>query len=169
MGWLDDMDLTMLFDDDSEYGKNYRFGELREEMVQRAEKALGYPLPASYRELLEKHNGGMIRDDLDESWLTVIYGIAEDPANDNGLEQSFKNWKDEWEYPNIGIPFGETQSAGHDMYYMDFRSVAKNGEPRIVRIDNEMDNTVYYVAENFAEFLQRILQNEPFEETMLDE
>jgi hypothetical protein len=99
----------------------------------------------------------------------VIYGIAEDPANGYGLEWTFENWKDEWEYPDIGIPFGETQSAGHDMYYMDFRSVAKNGEPRIVRIDNEMDNTVFYVAENLAEFLGMILRNEPIEERGLEE
>ena len=31
----------------------------------------------------------------------------------------FDNWINEWEYPNIGIPFGETQTAGHDMYFMD--------------------------------------------------
>ena len=169
MGWLDDLEMTRLFDEDSGYGKKYRFGELTEEMIERAEKTMGYPLPPSYRELLKMYNGGAIHEALGESWLSVIYGIAEDPANGYGLEWAFENWKDEWEYPDIGIPFGETQSAGHDMYYMDFRSVAKNGEPRIVRIDNEMDNTVFYVAENLAEFLGMILRNEPIEERGLEE
>lgn len=66
----------------------------------------------------------------------------------------------EWEYPDIGIPFGETQSGGHDMYYMDCRSVDANGEPRIVRIDNEQDNSIYFVADNLEKFLEMIYNNQ---------
>ena len=80
----------------------------------------------------------------------------------------FDNWKNEWEYPDIGIPFGETQSAGHDMYYMDYRVTDDTGEPRIVRVDNEFENEVHYVAENLVEFIRLILQNEEIEEQPSD-
>ena len=72
----------------------------------------------------------------------------------------FDNWINEWQYPNIGIPFGQTESAGHDMYFMDFGSVDENGEPRIVLIDNEFDNQVTEVAKNLEEFLTRIYNRE---------
>jgi hypothetical protein len=81
----------------------------------------------------------------------------------------YDNWKYEWEYPDIGIPFGETQSAGHDMYYMDYRSVNENGEPRIVRIDNDNpDNiNIYYVADNLVDFVNLILRNVEIQETLI--
>lgn len=72
----------------------------------------------------------------------------------------FDNWINEWEYPNIGIPFGETQSAGLDMYFMDFSVVDANGEPRIVHIDNEADNSIDVVADNLEDFLTKIYNNE---------
>ena len=47
----------------------------------------------------------MISDELDESWLTTIYGIGPTADTFNSLEERFENWKEEWEYPDIGIPF----------------------------------------------------------------
>ena len=155
-----DFDLTELFDKESEYGKDFHFDAPSDGMLARAEEKIGYRFPASYVELLKTWNGGVISDDLDESWLSTIYGVAPMMENENGLEAMFDNWRDEWEYPDIGIPFGETQSAGHDMYYMDFRTVSEDGEPIIIRIDNEMDNEEYFVADNLAEFLSMIRRNE---------
>lgn len=155
-----DFDVTDLFDNESKYGKGFHFDAPTEEMIARAQEKLGYKFPPSYLELLAAQNGGVISDDYDESWLSTVYGIAPDPDNDNGLEAMFDNWRDEWEYPDVGIPFGETQSAGHDMYYMDFRTVGSDGEPVIIRIDNEMDNEEYFVANNLAEFLSMIRRNE---------
>lgn len=163
----EEIELEKLFDCESEDGLQYRFEPPSEEVIARAEETMGYRLPESYRQLLAFQNGGLIHEDLDESWLTVIYGISPDPDCGLGLEWAYDNWKNEWEYPDIGIPFGETQSAGHDMYFMDFRAV-KDGEPRIVRIDNEMGNEVYLAAENLVEFLRLILQNEPMEEKRID-
>ena len=164
MSYFDEIDLNMLFDSESEYGKSLTFDELTDELVSRAEETIGYKLPESYKELLRFRNRGAINDALDESWLSAIYGISTDPDEFNGLENMFDNWKNEWEYPDIGIPFGETQSAGHDMYYMDFRVTDEDGEPRIVRIDNEMDNEVFVVADNLPEFIKMILSNEPLDE-----
>lgn len=142
---------------------------MTDELIERAERTMGYSIPASYRELLEYRNGGLISDELEDSWLSVIYGIPQDPAVFEGLESMFDNWKNEWEYPDIGIPFGETQSAGHDMYYMDFRVKDENGEPRIVRIDNEMGNGVYLVADNLVEFIRMIIAGGQIEEKLIEE
>ena len=169
MSFFEGIELNMLFDNESDYGKTYTFGELTDELVSRAEETMGYKLPESYKELLRFKNGGVINDELDESWLTAIYGISTDPDEFNGLENMFDNLKNEWEYPDIGIPFGETQSAGHDMFYMDFRVTDENGEPRILRIDNEMDNEVFVVADNLPEFIKLILKNEPLDEFATEE
>ena len=161
------IDLEELFDTESDYGAKMTFDPVTDELIERAEKAMGYRIPASYRELLKYRNGGAINDDLDESWLSVIYGISPDPKKWDGLEAMFDNWKNEWMYPDIGIPFGETQSAGHDMYFLDYRTTDGNGEPRIVRVDNEFDNEVYFVAENLIEFIRLILRNEEIHEEPL--
>lgn len=167
MSLFGSVNLMELFNNDSDYGKEYRFDILTDDMIRRAEKNLGYKLPESYIELLNVQNGGLIDDKYDESWLTVIYGIGPTKDSINGLEEMFENWKDEWEYPDIGIPFGETQSAGHDMYYMDYRSVDENGEPRIVRIDNEGDNAVYFVADNLVEFVKMVYENQEIQERQI--
>ena len=164
MGYFDDIDLNQLFGSTTGYGANYVFDDLTDELVERAEATMGYKLPESYKELLRFRNGGVINDNLTESWLSAIYGISTDPKNFYGLEEMYDNWRNGWQYPDIGIPFGETASAGHDMYYMDFREVDENGEPRIVRIDNEMDNIVLKVADNLPEFVRLILANEPLDE-----
>ena len=39
---------------------------------------------------------------------------------------------------------------------------------RIVRIDNEMDNEVYFVADNLVEFIKLIIANQEIEEKRLD-
>lgn len=164
MGMFDGIDLNTLFDHENTFAENYVFPELTEELIRRAEETMGYRLPESYKELLRFQNGGSISPKLDESWLSAIYGIAPDPASFYGLEAMYDNWRNEWKYPDIGIPFGETQSAGHDMYYMDFRVTDENGEPRIIRIDNEMNNEVFVVAPNLVSFIQMLLKNEPFDE-----
>ena len=97
MSLFGDIDLTKLFDHDSEYGKSYVFGELTDEMIARAEQTLGYKMPASYIELLKVQNGGMISDEFDESWLTTIYGIGPTADTYNSLEERFENWNEEWE------------------------------------------------------------------------
>ena len=169
MELYDGIDLTRLFDNESKYGKRYRFADINDSLIRRAEEKIGYKLPASYRELLTFQNGGRINRELDESWLTSIYGICPESDSNYSLDGMYDNWRNEWEYPDIGIPFGETQSAGHDMYYMDYRSVDKNGEPRIVRIDNDdPDNiNIYYVADNLVDFIKLILRNTEIEETLL--
>lgn len=164
MSFFEGIDLNRLFDKDSDLMSSALHNDVSDELISRAEATMGYKLPESYKELLRFRNGGSINGDLEECWLTEIYGIATDPDNLNGLEAMYDNWKNEWEYPDIGIPFGETASAGHDMYYMDCRVTDENGEPRIVRIDNEMGNEVFFIADNLPEFIKMILSEEPIDE-----
>lgn len=166
MSLFGDINLEELFDNDSDYGKQYRFDVLTDDMISRAEETLGYKLPMSYIELLKVQNGGLI-DNKYDSWLTAIYGIGPTEESYNGLEDMFENWKDEWQYPDIGIPFGETRSGGHDMYYMDYGLVDENGEPRIVRIDNEGDIAIYFVADNLVEFIKMVFNNQEIQETLI--
>lgn len=133
------------------------FPPFTEKDLAETEKAIGWKLPASYLALLNIKNGGRIDEAFEERWLSVIYGIS---SNGKGLADWYDNWINEWQYPNIGIPFGETQSAGHDLYFMDYRAVDENGEPRIVLIDNEMNNAVTVVAKNLEEFLTKIYHHE---------
>ena len=158
---LEKLDLTGLFDTESDWSKEHIMPPLTDEMIKRAEKTIGYKLPESYIELLRFQNGGAIEDD--DCWLTVIYGIGATDDAYKGLEEMFDNWINEWEYPNIGIPFGETQTAGHDMYFMDCRDLDNDGEPAIVRVENEGDPedvTIIIVADNLVSFLEMVLSGE---------
>ena len=108
---------------------------------------------------------GMIREQVtdviqDAAVLVWVVNCQDGITPQDGLIEMFDNWINEWEYPNIGIPFGQTESAGHDMYFMDFGSVDENGEPRIVLVDNEFDNCVTEVAKNLEEFLTKIYNRE---------
>src|SRR5574344_1614005 len=100
---FDDICITELFDNESEYGKEFTFENLSDDLIKRAEMSIGYKLPTSYVDLLKIQNGGVIKNE--ECWLSTIYGIAPDIDCFNGLEAMYENWIDEWEYPNIGIPF----------------------------------------------------------------
>ncbi|MCQ2736095.1 MAG: SMI1/KNR4 family protein [bacterium] len=147
---FDNLDLSGLFETEKEYAEGYSFGRLTDEMIKRAEQNIGYRLPKAYIDLLKIKNGGVIKNrDL---WLRAIYGISPAEKGWNSLELMFCHWIWEWEYPNIGIPFGETQSAGHDMYFMDFRRLNGSGEPKISLVDIETEE-IRHIADSFEEFI----------------
>ena len=56
MSLFDGVELSQLFDNESEYGERSRFGELTEAVIQRAEAKMGYKLSPAYRELLNYRN-----------------------------------------------------------------------------------------------------------------
>lgn len=150
------IDFNKLFNNESEFAKKYNHGKLTDNRIKEVEELLEYKLPKSYIELLKVQNGGYINKKYEKCWLTAIYGIGANDKSFYGLEEQFKLYKEEGEYPDIGIPFGETQSGGHDMYFMDYSSVGENGEPTIVRIDNEENNAKYFVAETFRDFIYMV-------------
>ena len=150
------IDFNKLFDNESEFAKKYKQEKLTDNRIKEVEEFFGYKLPKSYIEVLKIQNGGYIK--YENCWLTAIYGIGANNKEFYGLEELFDTTKVEWEYPSIWIPFGETQS-GHDEYVMDYSVVNQNGEPRIVRIENEDDNAMYFVANNFEEFIYMVYNN----------
>lgn len=160
-------DIEKLFNNAYEYSKYYVFDALTEEMIVRTEKNIGYKLPKSYIELLRLQNGGVIRSI--DSWLTKIFGIGPELKAHNGLEHEFFFYKEEWDYPTeIGFPFGQTQSAGHDLYFFDYRNVGEDGEPSIIRIDIELEQ-IYKVADNFRNFINLVINEENIDGELIGE
>ncbi|MFJ8201009.1 hypothetical protein [Streptomyces sp. NPDC096152] len=62
-------------------------------------------------------------------------------------------WIDTWDYPDIGVYFAATPSAGHDMLALDYRACGRLGEPTVVHVDQEYDFAITLVAENFEAFI----------------
>ena len=58
MGLFNEIDLEKLFDQESEYGEEMTFDPVTDELIERAEKTMGYRIPASYRELLKYRRTG---------------------------------------------------------------------------------------------------------------
>lgn len=82
------------------------------------------------------------------------------PQTEKGLQIGMITGSTSGSIPTLAFHSGETQSAGHDLYFMDYRAVDENGEPRIVLIDNEMSNAVTVVAKDLEEFLTKIYHHE---------
>ncbi|MCR5086836.1 MAG: SMI1/KNR4 family protein [Lachnospiraceae bacterium] len=161
----DDIDFNRLFDNQSELGRSRNLGTFYESRIEEAEAFLGFQLPPSLIAFLKIQNGGLLSDTYTECWLTAIYGIGENKDTPGSIQSVFDEWKNELQCPVIGVPFGETQSAGHDMYYLDYSAVDESGEPRIVLVDNECGNTVRLVANNFREFIGKVYRKENLEGT----
>ncbi len=144
---------------------------LTQELIQKAEKELGYKLPVSYINLLRNKNGGYpvnkcIGTKSPTSWaddhiaITEIYGIQ----NEGGILGDFGSnfWIEEWDYPAIGIYIAECPSAGHDMICLDYSECGAKGEPRVIHIDQEFDYKITIVANNFGEFIRNLTTRDKF-------
>ena len=94
-------------------------------------------------------NGGVptrrcYRTEFETSWAPNYFEIAGILGiGVRGIENSAYMIR-EWGYPDIGIVFCDTPSAGHDTVMLDYRS--SSSEPAVA----------YIVAPTFAEFLQRL-------------
>jgi hypothetical protein len=54
--------------------------------------------------------------------MIIIYVYKESIGGVEDLFEEQDNWINEWEYPNIGIYFGNCPSGGHDMIALDYRT-----------------------------------------------
>ena len=149
--------------DDSQYSKKHYIGRpVGDNDIAEAERILGYRLPEAYRNLIKEHNGGMLKlsaitiDDIDY-YAEGLYGI--DPNVENSvLSKKFGNrfWIEEWGYPEIGIAIADTPSAGHDMFFLDYRRCGYLGEPSVVLINQEFDYSITPIADSFEELLDML-------------
>ncbi|MDR1341112.1 MAG: immunity 51 family protein [Prevotellaceae bacterium] len=164
------------FWDDCEYAREEYIGApASEKMFAKAEKALGYKLPESYKWLMRQHNGGMplktgFLADVPACWLedcvaiTGIMGV--DPAKTYSIigDLGSKFMIKEWGYPDIGVAICDCPSAGHDMIFLDYRACGPEGEPEVVHIGQESDYEITWLADDFESFVRGLVEEEDDDE-----
>lgn len=133
-----------------------------DELIKQAERALGVRLPTSYLDLLRAQNGGTLRNrclptSFPTSWasdhicIDVILGVG----GAWGIDLVSPRAIAEWEYPEIGVVFGITPSAGQDTVMLDYSECGPEGDPAVSYIDE--DRIPRRVAGSFAEFLNGLV------------
>ncbi|MCR8633529.1 SMI1/KNR4 family protein [Paenibacillus radicis (ex Xue et al. 2023)] len=171
---LGNIDLTDFWTE-SEYYTNST--PVNREMIENAERKLGYKLPKIYLELIRSKNGGTPKNtcyptNKQTSWasdhieITSINGLGGGLGIDSDdLGSQFMI--EEWGYPDIGIVICSCPSAGHDAVMLDYSMAGKDGEPRVVHVDVEVlgDPEITFLAENFEVFIRGLDSAEQFEIT----
>jgi len=161
---------------DSEYSKEkYVCDYPSESLISSIEDELGYKIPSSYIELMQFQNGGLVKRHAfptkeSTSWakdhvaIAGIKGIGRDKVYSlcGELGSYFK--VEEWEYPDIGIYFGDCPSAGHDMICLDYRNCGPKGEPEVVHVDQESNYKITFLAKNFEGFIKGLVDDSVFDE-----
>lgn len=151
-----------------------------EETISEVEKRLGYRLPAASIELCRHRNGGGFNracfPTMEEtSWaedqvaITAYSAIGWDTANSLCGSCGSQFMIEEWGYPPIGIVFGQCPSAGHDVIMLDYCECGPEGEPRVVRIDQESDCAQTLLAPDFASFIKGLVPAEDVEDAESEE
>ena len=170
---FEDFDFSVFWDD-CDYARN-EYVEPAPNDIELAfvEKQLGFQLPSSYVDLCRNQNGGIprrtcFRTASPTSWaedhvaITGIKAIGRKKiwslCGSLGSQQAI----DEWEYPPIGIYFGDCPSAGHDMICLDYSECGPKGEPRVVHVDQEYDYAVTFLAPNFEAFVRGLELDDAF-------
>lgn len=139
-----------------EWGAAYEREPLTEQTLRTVETQSGYRLPASYVSLLMQHNGGALnRTCVKGSWAVIegLYGISSKSA------AWYKDVVEVWGYPAIGVPISDGPS-GHTMFFLDYRECGPDGEPKVAEVDQEFDYKITVLADSFAEFLGKLVDEE---------
>ena len=151
------------FWDDNDYSlKEYVGKKPTDEEIADIEKELGYKLPRDYIELVKHHNGGtpfatFFSNDKTAVCITGIYGTDREKMYSLCGELGNKLWLNEWGYPKIGVAVADTISAGHHMVFLDYRECGKDGDPKVVLVDQEDDYRIYPLADTFEEFIKGLV------------
>lgn len=140
---------------------------LTDNMVEAAEFALGYKLPASYLRVLWLRNGGYPQKfcfptDTPTSWandhiqISTLFGIS----TNWGIERSFEIIRERG-YPKIGIVIADVPTGGNDAVMLDYSEYGVDGEPRVVYVE-AFQKKVTFLAANFEEFASRLVDGSQF-------
>jgi hypothetical protein len=181
VGYFEGFDVAGFWDDSAYALKEYveETPPTRELIASVEEELGGYRLPGSYVALMTPHNGGVPNRDhfpMTEptSWaddhiaITGIRGIGRARPQSLCGEFGSRFWIDMWEYPDIGVYFADTPSAGHDMLALDYRACGRHGEPAVVHVDQEDDFAVTLVAENFEAFVTGLVDGSVYDTSEQD-
>lgn len=143
------------------------------DLINEVERELGYKLPDSYIHLMKLHNGGIPNKRAfptteETSWaedhvaITWILGIGREKYYTLCGEFGSRFMIEKGGYPNIGVAICDCPSGGHDMIFLDYSECGSNGEPRVVHIDQEYDNKITFLANNFEEFIRGLVPETNF-------
>jgi hypothetical protein len=123
-----------------------------EELIQKAEKALGLKFPPTYRLFLKRYGCGGVGS-------MEVYGIIDDKFNESGVPDGI------WltlKHRNKGAPhhFIIIASAGYGpLYVLDASQSNENGEyPVLLWTPGEPPTPTEKVADDFGEFLLEQVQ-----------
>jgi hypothetical protein len=153
--------------DASEYGE----APLLDDTLRSVEAELGYRLPAAYVSQARTHNGGLLKRNAHASptpttWapdhvaVTGIFAIGRTARSSLCGSNGQRLWLNEWGYPDLGVYFADTPSAGHDMIALDYRACGSDGEPTVVHVDQEVGYIVTPLAPTFEVFITGLVVEE---------
>ena len=178
-----DFELSNFWEDSDYANKEYVEEYPSDETIQSIEKEIEYKLPNSYIELMRVQNGGIPINNCfptkeNTSWaedhiaITGIMGIGRNKTYSLCGSLGSQFMIDEWGYPNIGVCVCDCPSGGHDMIMLDYTKNGKSGEPEVVHVDQESNYKITFLAKNFKEFIQGLVNKNVFdtsEQDLLDE
>ncbi|MDO5097772.1 MAG: SMI1/KNR4 family protein [Corynebacterium sp.] len=160
---------------ESDWSKNFQCEPLTDSMIAEVEAELGYKLPQSYIQLAHNRNGGVpVNDcyptDSPTAWakdhvaVDGIFGIGASALYSLLGPAGSKYWQDECGYPDWGVYFAATPTAGPEMFLLDYRECGPDGEPRVVYIDQEKDYAWQVIAPDFATFISGFANQDLFDD-----
>jgi hypothetical protein len=145
------------------------------ELIHAVEATLGYTLPEDYVRLLQIQNGGSPKRTCfptstrtcwadDHVEVSEINGLGGRRGIDSPTRGS-RHFIRSWGYPNLGIVFAGSPSAGHDAFMLDYSSSGPRGEPTVIHVgvfpDDEPDITL--LASDFATFIRGLVDESRYD------
>jgi hypothetical protein len=100
--------------------------------------------------------------------ITGIMGIGRTKTYSLCGELGSQFMQEEWGYPDIGICICDCPSAGHDMIMLDYRKCGRDGEPRVVHVDQESDYTITVLAKDFETFVRGLVHESVYDTSAED-
>ena len=93
-------------------------------------------------------------DGKSRAWILTHLFIAEINKEEH--------WLEEWEYPPIGVYLATDPSGGHALFALDYRECGKDGEPKVVLVEQEWDFEIVELAPDFETFIRSLRHEDEF-------
>ncbi len=168
-----DFDLSAVWLPSDWAKEHYQEAPFTPEILTAVEAELGYKLPQSFIALMSVQNGGVFRNTCfpttqKNRWSDSHVMICE--VSGIGFEKEVslcggsgqKLWLEEWDYPPIGVYFATDPSGGHAIFALDYRECGKDGEPKVVLVEQECDYAIVELAPDFETFIRQLRHEDEF-------